>query len=226
MHWQRLFEVANPDLLLLQEVFHPEAYMPPAFWETYRSQVVWGSVPGQNWSCGLFLRNGTLKPISNPNFEGWLVGAEIEGLPTLLTGGRSLRVFNIHAPQPYAESVNQALDWISNLEPHSELLIGGNFNLTTGIRHDSEKMDDTDHKLLTRIRRRFNLMSAWQTANPTQILPQTYRDRNDPAKPHHSDALFLPSRWYRFLDQCEVLSSPEWDKLSDHNPVVATLNIT
>jgi exonuclease III len=226
LHWKWIFEVANPDLLLLQEVFHPESYMPPAFWETYRSQVLWTNRPGQSWGCGLFLRSGTIKPIAIPTLEGWLVGAEIEGLPTLLTGGRSMRIFNIHAPQPHSESVHQALDWISHLEPQTELLIGGNFNLTTAVPRDAENLTESDRTLLERIRRRFNLMNAWQAANPNQPLPPTLQNSDDLSKQNHCDALFLPARWYRFLDQCEVLSTEEWDKLSDHRPIVATLNIT
>lgn len=225
MHWQWLFEVANPDILFLQEAFHPEAYMPPAFWQTYRSHFLWANLPGQSWGSGLFIKTGTIKPITDPKFSGWLVGAQVEGLPPALTGGRPLCIFNLHAQPPYEDAVHLALDWLTTLSNDSDFLIGGGFNLTAGFRHPTEHLQDSDLALLHRMRQRFNLMSAWQAANPNRNLPQTLRDNNDPTRRYHCDALFIPSVWYRYLDACAVLASPEWDKLSDHNPVVATLNL-
>jgi hypothetical protein len=36
-----------------------------------------------------------------------------------------------------------------------------------------------------------------------------------------TDGLFLPRSWAGRLLDCEVISSPGWDRLSDHNPVMA-----
>jgi len=33
--------------------------------------------------------------------------------------------------------------------------------------------------------------------------------------------IFVPASWSSRLKSCEVLSGPEWDGMSDHNPVVA-----
>ena len=72
--------------------------------------------------------------------------------------------------------------------------------------------------------REFGLISCWQAANPNRDLPQTLRWSRDQAIPYHCDGIFVPDAWYRYLDQCEVLASPLWEELSDHNPVVATFS--
>jgi hypothetical protein len=41
--------------------------------------------------------------------------------------------------------------------------------------------------------------------------------------PYHCDGLFVPRSWASRLRSCEAVSSPEWHRLSDHNPVVARL---
>ena len=64
-------------------------------------------------------------------------------------------------------------------------------------------------------------MNCWQAANPGKPLPQTCRWTGNPSVPYHCDGLFVPRAWESRLRACEVVSSPEWDKLSDHNPVVA-----
>jgi hypothetical protein len=46
----------------------------------------------------------------------------------------------------------------------------------------------------------------------------------DKVTPYHCDGIFVPAAWYRYLDQREVLASPSWEALSDHNPVVASFS--
>jgi len=65
-------------------------------------------------------------------------------------------------------------------------------------------------------------ISCWQAANPNCNLAQTLRWGPDQATPYHCDGIFVPAAWSRYLDQCKVLSSPVWEELSDHNPVVAS----
>jgi hypothetical protein len=39
--------------------------------------------------------------------------------------------------------------------------------------------------------------------------------------PYHCDGLFVPESWADHLRASEVISSPKWHRLSDHNPVVS-----
>jgi endonuclease/exonuclease/phosphatase family metal-dependent hydrolase len=175
------------------------------------------------WGSAIFVKSGLIKPISIPNeFAGYLVGVELDECSWPAIGQRSLQIFSLHAPAPYKKTVNQILDFISSLANDCELIIGGDFNLTTGVRHLSEPLQGNNRWLLERLRKEFNLLSCWQAANPNCDLPQTLRWGRDKTKPYHCDGIFAPASWYRYLEECNVLSAPTWDNsLSDHNPVVA-----
>jgi hypothetical protein len=77
--------------------------------------------------------------------------------------------------------------------------------------------------LLERLRREFNLMSCWQAVHPNRDLAQTLRWARNPATPYHCDGVFVPAAWYRYLEDCQVITHATWEVLRDHNPVVVTL---
>lgn len=221
-HWSHLFELVNPDIFLVQETGAPEQYMTAQFWQMYGSQVQWQSVENHAWGSAIFVRSGQITPLRVAGFEGTVVGVEVEGFAWSANAGRKLQIFSIHAPAPYKPSMNQILDQIACLSDGSDLIIGGDFNLTIGVRHPSEKHQDQDLWLLERLRKQFGLISCWQAVHPNRNLPQTLRWQRDVTLPYHCDGIFVPAAWYRYLDKCEVLSSPGWEELSDHNPVIAT----
>lgn len=220
--WNEIFTVVDPEIFLVQEMCHPEQYI-SAQYEHYRDQIHWIKTGETNWGTAVFVRSGNIKPITiPPQFKGYLVGVKVDDCTWSAITGRSLCIFSLHAPAPYKKSVNQMLDFIFSLSGDFDLIIGGDFNLTTGVRHPQEQLQDETLWLLDRLRKEFNLMSCWQAANPNEDLPQTLRWSKDKALPFHCDGIFMPAHWYRYLDDCEVLVSPKWEKLSDHNPVVAT----
>ncbi len=49
----------------------------------------------------------------------------------------------------------------------------------------------------------------------------TFRFADARIIPYHCDGLIVPKSWRDRLVSCVVLSGDEWDRLSDHNPVVA-----
>ena len=225
VHWQRIFEATEPDIFLAQETCSPACYLTASQSKAFRSQMHWVAVDNVRWGSAVFVRSGRIKPIVIPGYEGYITGVEVRGFGWHLAPRRVLRVFSVHVPAPYVRPMNQILDAIKAL-PNTDVfdhVIGGDFNLTTGVRHPSEKRQAHNLFLLERLRKEFNLMNAWQVANPNRDLPQTLRWGRDKAEPYHCDAIFVPAAWYRYLDSCEVLSSPLWDSLSDHNPVVARL---
>lgn len=226
VHWTRLFEVAKPDIFLVQETCHPQQHLTSQFWETYSNQVQWAKVGNNSWGSAVFVQSGLVKAIALPEFEGNVIGVEVEGFAWSPLRGRKLRIFSIHAPAPYKPSVNQILDRLASFADDSDLVIGGDFNLTVGVRHPSEQRKDQDLWLLERLRKEFGLMSCWQAANLNRDLAQTLRWSRDKAVPYHCDGIFVPAAWYRYLDECEVLTSPMWEELSDHNPVVASFALS
>jgi endonuclease/exonuclease/phosphatase family metal-dependent hydrolase len=222
IHWDQIFQTISPDIFLVQETCEPKAYVNDEVWQDLQHQVHWVSVPGikKQWGSAIYAKSGRMTPILIPSeFQGAVVGVDLDDLAAVDGKRRSLRVFSIHVQEPYKKSVNAILDFITKLSSDRELIIGGDFNLTTCIRHPKE-FEPGDPWLIERLRKEFNLMSCWQSANPNRDLPQTLR-HGDKTKPFHCDGIFVPAAWYGNLAQSAVLSAPIWDELSDHNPVFA-----
>jgi endonuclease/exonuclease/phosphatase family metal-dependent hydrolase len=220
IHWEQIFQTISPDIFLVQETCEPNAYIADDGSDNWQQRVHWVPVPGMKWGSAIYAKSGRVTPIAIPaEFQGAVVGVDLDDFAAADGKVRSLCLFSIHAQAPYKKSVNAILDFIADHFKDRELLIGGDFNLTTGIRHP-EEFELGDPWLIERFRKEFNLLSCWQAANPNRSLPQTLR-HGDKTKPFHCDGIFVPAAWYGDLAQSEVLSAPIWDELSDHNPVFA-----
>jgi hypothetical protein len=138
------------------------------------------------------------------------------------------------------------LDLIGQHRGDGDLIIGGDFNLTVGQRHHSERRDDgtpwltaeAELAVQARLGEEFGLINCWQTANPGMPLAQTLRWSGEPRPPicpqcppvrsFHCDGIFVPASWGTPF--CTVINNEEWTgrndgrrlPRSDHNPVVAT----
>ena len=224
VHWNRILETYDPEIFLAQETRHPSEYLSSTFYAANESRIHWSAAPGRKWGSAILARSGRLKPIALPEFCGHIVGAEITGSHWSQQTKRPFRVFSIHVPAPYKRPMNAILDFLGTLDGKCDLIVGGDFNLATGIRHDSEPLPTDPPFLLKRMRRELNLLSCWQAVHPNRNLAQTLRWTGKPEMPYHCDGIFVPATWYRFLDACEVVTDPAWHSLSDHNPVVATFD--
>jgi len=224
IHWQRMLEDVAPDILLMQETRHPSHYLEPAFYRANAKRIYWLAAPDRYWGSALYVRSGRLKPVTLPKYNGYVVAAEVSGSEWSRQTGRSLLVASLHVPSPYKRPMHELLDWFAALGSRRDLVLGGDFNLAVGQRHSGEPVPSDPPWLLQRLRREFNLMSCWQTVHPNQDLAQTLRWAGSPATPYHCDGIFVPAAWYRYLEECQVISDPSWHSLSDHNPVVATLS--
>jgi endonuclease/exonuclease/phosphatase family metal-dependent hydrolase len=223
VHWRRLIEVFEPEILLVQEARHPSHYLEPDFYAANANRIQWRAAPDRKWGSAIFVRSGRLKPITLPDHNGFVTAAEVTGSDWSTHTGRPLYVVSLHVPAPYKRPMNEILDFIATLENTHDLILGGDFNLAVGVRHASEPLASDPPWLLQRLRREFNLMSCWQAVHPNRDLAQTLRWAGNPSAPYHCDGIFVPATWYRYLEACQVISDPSWDVLSDHNPVVVTL---
>lgn len=224
VHWEKIFEVAAPDIFLVQEMCEPRLYLTsPALGSIGAERILWTRVANMAWGSAVFVRSGRMTPIEIEGYAGYVAGVEVSG--PAWTDTSRLRVFSLHVPAPYKRPMNEILDRIAALPDAASCdhIIGGDFNLTTGVRHPTERRQVHDLWLLERLRKEFNLINCWQVANPNRDLPQTLRWGRDKTEPYHCDAIFVPACWYRHLDSCEVFSGQPWDALSDHYPVVARL---
>ena len=224
VHWQRLLDDYAPDLLLMQETHHPADYLPPAFYAANARRIHWQAAPGRKWGSAIYTRTGRLRPLELPLHAGFVVAAEITGSAWSRHTRRPLRVASLHVPAPYKRPMHELLDHFATLGSRHDLILGGDFNLAVGVRHAAEPVPADPPWLLQRLRREFNLLSCWQAVHPNQALAQTLRWTGNPTMPYHCDGVFVPAAWYRHLEDCQVLSGPAWDSLSDHNPVIVRLD--
>ncbi len=225
-HWQRVRTGVAADLLLLQETEDPAAF----FSTEPGMRCVWRAATSTmkplTWGSAVLVRGAVRNCLHLPGFDGWVAGAEMDA-PAKVADGQPLRVFSLHAPTrpgtSYVALVNEALDAI---RPHAEgaqVIIGGDFNLAI-----SEARAGTDRKptkpekaIHQRLRDELGLVNCWRLANPTAPLAQTLRWSRNPTIAFHIDGLFVPLGWSRHLRGCSVIAGDEWQRLSDHNPVVA-----
>jgi exonuclease III len=218
-HWQLLSEHLRPDLLFTQECRPPAAAAP--------DQLLWLQAPGRYWGSGLFAREAAIAPIAMRGFKGWVTGGRIDD--ARWWPGRSLIAFSIHCPagaHGYVRTMHSILNRLKRLRTwDADLIIGGDLNVACGYREadDVVKMSRAEKELLDRMCGELELMPCWQAANPGKRLAQTLRWSANRGTPYHCDGIFVPAAWRADLRQCDVLSGSQWQKQSDHNPIVAVI---
>jgi endonuclease/exonuclease/phosphatase family metal-dependent hydrolase len=225
VHWAKILDDFRPSLFFVQETVAPEDHLPLQVYADVAGRVAWSSVEGRRWGSAIYSSVGETRPIELPDFRGHVVGMEIVGAEWPDGSHSPIRAFSVHAPArgSYQKAVNQILDMIARHSGVGDLVIGGDFNLTISARKDTEarKTSAADLAIQARLKHEFGLVNCWRKANPCLALAQTLRWSSAPETPYHCDGLFVPCSWSGRLRSCEVISTPEWDRLSDHNPVVA-----
>lgn len=206
----RLLDATDADIVLCQEAGPHDIHHDDTFF--------WHPVPGYRWGSGILLRRKQAKEIRLRGFEGWVIGAELKAR-------RKLRVFSIHCPAGaggYVRTMHRLLDAIAPLRDDAHVIIGGDFNVAAGYRTtETVRFSKSERELLDRITRDLKLLPCWQTANPNTPLAQTLRWSANRMTPYHCDGIFVPRTWRSRLQRCDVLQGVDWDRLSDHNPLVA-----
>lgn len=224
-HWSRVLGEYRPDIFLVQETVAPEEHLPPSLHPESAGRSIWRMAEGRRWGSAVYAARGDLRPLDLPDFHGHVVGVEVTGAVWPDGADGPLRAFSVHAPARgvYRRAVHAILDLIAGHAGDAALVIGGDFNLTISARLDTEgrRTSAADLAIQRPLRDEFGLVNCWREANPGTPLAQTLRWSNAPEVPHHCDGLFVPRSWKAHLRASEVATSPEWDRLSDHNPVVA-----
>ena len=224
IHWQRMLAAFAPDILLMQETRHPREYLEPDFYAANAHRIHWLAARDRPWGSAIYVRSGQLCPLTLPRHAGYVVAAEVTGGEWSPGTGRPCQIVSLHVPAPYKRAMGEILDLMAAVDSGQDWVLGGDFNLGVSVRHTSEPVPSDPPWLLRRLRREFNLLNSWQTVHPNRDLAQTLRWARNPATPYHCDGIFVPAAWYRYLEDCQVIADPTWAPLSDHNPVVATLD--
>src|SRR5262245_11640736 len=220
-----MIEDYGVDLLLVQESYVQDEHLPPRSYPDAHRQSVWKMAAKNSWGSAVFSRTGSLKRFGVSGFAGWVIGAEISGASWQARSADPILAFSVHAPsmgKSYSKQVNKVLDKIKRLAGRREIIIGGDFNVTVSHWCDSERpVSKQDLAIQARLAEEFGLLNCWQEANPDQPLQQTLRWTGNRTIPYHCDGIFVPRSWKDRLQSCVVLTGPLWNRLSDHNPVVA-----
>jgi exonuclease III len=213
--WTRIARL-QPDILLAQECRLPPAAAP-------RRTLFAEAVPGR-WGTGLLLAKGSIRPLEVSGFSGWVAGGELDRRSWVTE--RPLRVFSIHCPVGeggYIRTMHALLDALAPFADRADLMLGGDFNVACGVRgpRDEVRFSNGESLLLERMSRQLDLMPCWQTMHPRSPLAQTLRWMGNRTTPYHCDGIFAPRAWRNRLLRCDVIAGAAWDRLSDHNPVLA-----
>jgi hypothetical protein len=213
-HWQAVRGRLAPDVLLAQEC------RPPS---DGGGTGLWARASTRGWGTGVFLAQGSIRPIPVRGFAGWAVGGEVE--LAAWSSSRPLRVFSVHCPvgeHGYMRSLGRILDRLARIGEGADLVVGGDLNVVAGYRSPGEpvRMLRGEKLLLDRLVGELGLVPCWQAMHPGKPLAQTLRWSGNRVLPYHCDGIFVPRSWRGRLESAEVVSGPEWDRLSDHNPVV------
>ncbi|HEY0671837.1 MAG TPA: endonuclease/exonuclease/phosphatase family protein [Longimicrobiales bacterium] len=223
-HLARVIREFNPDIVLCQEWRPDPAPAQTGNEDSALGKFFWRPAQGNHWGTGLFIRGLQASEIRVPGFRGWVLGAE-------LRLERRLCIFSVHSPAGrggYAKVMHRILDRIRKLGKGADVIIGGDFNVAAGYRPEADviKFTRPERAVLDRITHELGLIPAWQAANPGRPLAQTLRWTMNRSTPYHCDGIFIPARWQSGLRLCEVAADAEWERLSDHNPVWAELEVT
>ncbi|HET9441204.1 MAG TPA: endonuclease/exonuclease/phosphatase family protein [Longimicrobiales bacterium] len=223
-HLARVFREFNPDIVLCQEWRPDHSPAQNGNENSAFGNFFWRPARGNYWGTGLLVRGLKASEIRVPGFHGWVLGAELQL-------DRRLCIFSVHCPAGrggYAKVVHRILDRIRKLGKDADVIIGGDFNVAAGYRFEGDviKFTRAERAVLDRITHELGLIPAWQAANPGRPLAQTLRWTMNRSTPYHCDGIFIPARWGSGLRVCKIAADAEWERLSDHNPVWAELEVT
>jgi endonuclease/exonuclease/phosphatase family metal-dependent hydrolase len=225
-HWSRVISHLNADLVLAQECRPPQESPGERFRHGREDALIWQSAGSRNWGSGLFARSVSVAPIKIRDYDGWVVGGEIRGA---CWSRRPVIAFSIHGPagdHGYIRTMQHILDRIALFRDKADLVLGGDFNVAVGYRQpgDSIRFVRGERDILDRLAGEFDMVSCWQTANPGRPLAQTLRWTGNPSAPYHCDGIFVPRSWLARLKSCRIVRGSRWNRLSDHNPVIAAFS--
>ncbi len=224
-HWSRVLEEVDPDIFLTQESYPPNPQLSPFLDGGLHYHASWSPVGKQHFGSAVYVKGRKSSKLDLQHFDGNVVGVDVPEFAWPNPEGCRLRIFSIHAPDKggYHQAVHSILDGIVEVRDGCDLVIGGDFNMTISEPHEPEprRTCEADLAIQARLRDEFGLINCWQTVHPDKPLAQTLRLSENKETPYHCDGIFVPASWEERLQRCMVMSDDEWDKMSDHNPVMA-----
>ena len=213
--WDFLSEKIDPDIALFQETV-------PLKTPNSLRNFVWEEIGGnRKWGSGIFSKYPIEKVEFENNYSGSVSAGEVS-----LPNDTKLTVINIHVLLEHGYSIIPLHRIFSDLTlllegkmGKRDVILGGDFNAS--IQFDKRQKGESHRIFFDRVKN-FGLIDCLGRFHEESV--QTYR-HSQGNEPWQLDYLFLSERLEDRLENCNVLDNPNVMKLSDHNPVVAELNI-
>ncbi len=186
--------------------------------------------PNMQFGNTVIVLGGSIERIPIREWTGCITGGELKHKK--LSNKHRVFVFNVHLrkghpyPNSYPKSAQQSFAAIHAVVPRdSKLIIGGDFNfysLHPIVANTLVNRPAGESRVLDEIGR-LGLISCWSDCHPNLEAQQTLRLATQPQTPFHCDGIFVPRAWSGSIE-CAIVDS-NLVKISDHNPVVAMLNV-
>ena len=210
--WDYIDNKIDPDILMLQEC--------KTFPDSYQSagKHIGGT---RSWGSVVLSKKYPLQPISVPNHDGWVAGA------TIKIDDLDLFVFSIHAKLkdigkyvvPHLKIIFKDIMLSAGKAKSKNIVIGGDFNAARLYDNVYSQPDESSHvKFFEWLETNFNLVSV--TGNE-----EIQTMRGNSKHPYQNDDIYVSNSLGKQLKNPQVLFDEQIDQLSDHNPVVVTLDL-
>jgi len=230
LSWDYLRNNLSADIALLQEANTNGQHFE-------EDKFIWQKIESRQFGSGIFSTNFPLTKLEFKNAHpGSLIGAKVN-----LPNNKPAYLFSIYAfldKYPYSKSqpayssttLHRMLSDLHFIlyQAHTKkipVILGGDFNLDVSFdeKHNSKKFGKNEHKLLLERFEDFGLIECVKKLCPKPV--RTYRHTTPTPDPLQLDYIFVSNNLENKLVSCEIFENEQVNHLSDHNPVIITLDL-
>ena len=208
------------DIVLLQECRDPAAYLPMDVYDHNGPFIRWEpNKDSRGKGIAICARGLVLASVPFRHHPGWAQVADVT-----MRDGEVIRLMNVHGEVKknyyVTDTLNVILDDLLPVMSHHEcLLLGGDLNVS--ILYGERTRNPRHRAYLARLTHECALVNC--TTRYFPVEPRTIRGRGKRrVAPYQDDYLFASQALAGRLVGVEVLDDPEVQRVSDHNPVIAT----
>ena len=215
--WDYMENVIAPDVALVQEAVPPTK-------GAYSDHFVWREIGGhRNWGSGVFSKG---LPLQELDFENGQKGAVVAAEVTLQDGSILTAVSLYGLIDQWSYAITTLHRAVSDLTPllvgkmgRRRVMIGGDFNASVQC---DEEYGGRSHRIFFERLEDFGLVDCLGRFRSKPV--QTLR-HNKSNIPWENDYIFANKAVKDRLASCDVVDDPIVWTLSDHNPVVAVVDL-
>jgi exonuclease III len=218
--WAYVVSALPADIILLQECRDPAVYLPADVYGHNSPCIRWEpNSDNRGKGIAIYTRGFLLASVPFQHHPGWAQVADVT-----MSEGNVIRLINVHGEVKKHYYVTDTLHAIVNdllplMSRNHCLLLGGDLNVS--LLYGERTRNPRHHAFLERLTHECALVNC--TARYFAMEPRTIRGRGQrQIAPYQDDYLFASPPLASRLAGVEVLDTPEVQKVSDHNPVIAT----